>query len=122
MDVHQVLADRSARRERRMTEPGPDRTLDDTVLDDGRRRLFPPRVPGGQRQLADTGLDERRRRPDLVDPRHWPGDGSLPEDLAERYERGDAECDVSTNQSELRHVRVRATGAEAMIKHYLVPR
>lgn len=108
-----------------MTEPRRPRDLDETLLDEGRVRRFPPPVARHDAALAETLLDEGRRRRQ-ADARTgaaaWPEIGdALPDRLAERYEPI-RRLDVPASQADLLLVRVRETGEPAVLKHYLTGR
>ncbi|GHJ48962.1 hypothetical protein Cs7R123_63040 [Catellatospora sp. TT07R-123] len=100
-----------------MTEPERPSELDETLLDEGRARLFPPRY---RAESEATLLDAGRHR-QAAPPVDWPGDGTLPEPLAQRYERL-RELPVPASQADLYLVRRRSDGAEAVLKHYHAPR
>ncbi|MEV0005818.1 protein kinase [Micromonospora sp. NPDC050980] len=88
-----------------MSQPDRPAVLDETLLDAGRTRLFPP-ARGGD-MLDETLLDIGRSRPD-----NWPADG-LPGWLAARYE-----LLRRLARPGLFVVRVRADGTEAIVKRH----
>lgn len=88
--------------------------LDETVLDEGRQRLFPSYVGA---RLVETLIDQGRRRPvSGSQPEEWPDDG-LPEFLTARYELI-GRLDVRASQGSLQLVRVRSDGTTAVLKRH----
>lgn len=98
-----------------MSQPEQPAALDETLLDEGRTRQFPPRPPRGAAGLDETLLDEGRVRPG-AGTGDWPEDG-LPEPLASRYE-----LIRPLARRGLFLVRVRADGTEAVVKRHPVDR
>ncbi|MEU8314169.1 protein kinase [Micromonospora sp. NPDC048887] len=92
-----------------MSQPDRPAVLDETLLDAGRTRLFPP-ARGGD-ALDETLLDAGRSRPD-----DWPADG-LPVRLAARYQ-----LLRRLERPGLFVVRVRADGTEAVVKRHQLAR
>ena len=105
-----------------MSQPEQPAALDETLLDEGRTRQFPPRPPYGAAELDETLLDEGRVRPG-TGTGDWPETG-LPESLAARYEllRPLVTGDEQIERPDLYLVRVRADGTEAVIKRHRVTR
>jgi hypothetical protein len=105
-----------------MTEPRRPRDLDETLLDEGRVRRFPPRVSRRDAALAETLLDEGRRRRDPNSLASWPDDpDGLPEPLTQRY-KVIRRLDVPASQADLFLLRVVKTGEEVVLKRYLTGR
>ncbi|GIF06856.1 protein kinase domain-containing protein [Actinoplanes siamensis] len=98
-----------------MSQPEQPAGLDETLLDEGRTRRDPPRAGP---ELDETLLDEGRSRPGTADG-DWPGDG-LPAPLAARYEM--VRRLAAGGRAPLYLVRVRAGGAEAVVKRHLPAR
>jgi hypothetical protein len=88
-----------------MSQPDQPAVLDETLLDAGRTRLFPP--PRGGDVLDETLLDAGRSRPD-----DWPDDG-LPAPLAARYQ-----LLRRLTRLGLFVVRVRADDTDAVLKRH----
>jgi hypothetical protein len=100
-----------------MTQPERSSELDDTLLDEGRSRLFGPRRGAN---LEPTILDEGRQRP-AGQPLDWPDDGSLPEPLAELYEVT-GRWPEPGRRVDLYPLRRRSDGTEAVLKRYRTAR